>query len=254
LTAQPHNQADQHRRNRRIQRLLPRLSRRALLVLGLLLLAGGGLLFWRFYDPGWRYEVKGVDVSHHQGEIDWVALADDNVSFAYIKSTEGSDWVDSRFAENWQAAGETGITRGAYHFFTLCTSGAAQAGHMVSIVPTEPGTLPPAIDLEFAGNCSARPTVDEFRDELDAFLTVLTDHYETKPVIYTNAEFYREYLSTDPPDVTWWIQTPLLEPWGEPEWTIWQHTQGRKDGVDGDIDRNVFRGDSADLVALVGGE
>jgi hypothetical protein len=44
-----------------------------------------------------RY-VQGVDVSHHQGAIDWRTLAADDIAFAYIKATEGTDHVDARFA------------------------------------------------------------------------------------------------------------------------------------------------------------
>ena len=53
-----------------------------------------------WFEPGWRYDVLGVDVSHHQGSIDWPTLAQDRVVFAYIKATEGGDFQDPRFAEN----------------------------------------------------------------------------------------------------------------------------------------------------------
>lgn len=205
---------------------------------------------WRFYDPGWRYDVLGVDVSHHQGQVDWDALAADGTAFAYIKSTEGGDWVDTRFEENWRGADDAGVLRGAYHFFTLCTAGADQAAHMIATVPDVPDMLPPAVDLEFAGNCSARPSVEEFRVELDVFLAEIEEHYRMRPVIYTNAHFYTEYLDEGPPEAVWWMQSPILEPWGSPDWTLWQYTPGPKDGVDGDVDRNVFDGNLADLRAL----
>ena len=212
------------------------------------------LLTWRYYDPGWKYPVKGVDVSHHQGDVDWVALAAEDVAFAYIKATEGIDWVDDRFAVNWRGAAETGILRGAYHFFTLCSPGHEQAEQMISVVPDATGMLPPAVDLEFAGNCAARPDESEFLDELDDFLTTIEARYNKKPVIYTNADFYRHYLSANPPDVVWWIQTPIVPPWGSPEWSFWQHTPGHMPGVDGDVDRNVFRGDRAALEAMTVGK
>ena len=41
---------------------------------------------------------------------------------------------------------------------------------MIAVVPNEPGMMPPAVDLEFGGNCSARPDVEQFRAELEAFL------------------------------------------------------------------------------------
>lgn len=216
-----------------------------LTVLGLAAFIG-----WRYYDPGWRYEVRGIDVSHHQGPIDWPAVAAEGVAFAYIKATEGGDWVDTRFAENWEASGEAGLLRGAYHFFTLCRPGLEQADHLIATVPREAGMLPPAIDLEFGGNCAARPTVAEFRAELDAFLARVSAHYETRLVAYTNAHFYDVYLDDDPPDVTWWIASTLLKPWGDPEWVFWQYFPGRHAGVDGAVDRNVFRHDLEQLAAL----
>ena len=121
---------------------------------------------------------------------------------------------------------------------------------MVANVPDEPGMLPPAVDLEFTGNCPARPTVAEFRTELDAFLATVAAHYRMRPVIYTNAHFFDVYLADDPPEVIWWMHSPILEPWGSPEWTFWQHTPGSKDGVTGEVDRNVFHGNRADLEAL----
>src|SRR5437016_13909496 len=74
-----------------------------------------------------RYPVRGIDVSHHQGPIDWDAVASDGVTFAYIKASEGGDYQDRRFKENWLGARHAGVLAGAYHFFTFCKDGAAQA-------------------------------------------------------------------------------------------------------------------------------
>ena len=41
-----------------------------------------------------KYPVIGVDVSSYQGEIDWEILSSQNISFAFIKATEGSSFVD----------------------------------------------------------------------------------------------------------------------------------------------------------------
>ena len=216
------------------------------------LLAAVGLVGYQFFEPGWRYSVRGVDVSHHQGSIDWDALVADGTDFAYIKATEGGDWTDPMFGSNWQAAGKAGVLRGAYHFFTLCTPGVDQASHMIEVVPDEPGMLPPAVDLEFGGNCSERPIVEDFRNQLDSFLAAIESHYRMRPVVYTNPEFFNAYLDEQPPDVTWWIMSPVIEPWGSPEWTFWQSIPGFREGVEGRVDRNVFRGDLSELVALTG--
>src|SRR5947209_2272749 len=65
------------------------------------------------------YPVRGVDVSHYQGTINWTGVESDHIDFAYIKATEGGSTRDARFAANWQSAAAHGIRRGAYHFFTL---------------------------------------------------------------------------------------------------------------------------------------
>ncbi len=94
--------------------------------------------------------------------IDWKRLAaQPNVRFAIMKATEGGDHRDRRFAENWQAAEDAGIVRGAYHFFTFCRPGREQAQNVLATVPVEPGTLPIAVDLEFTGNCGKVPTLEE---------------------------------------------------------------------------------------------
>lgn len=90
--------------------------------LALLVPVAGALLAalaWLFFT-GWRpstraFPVQGIDVSHHQGEIDWFALPGQDVDFAYIKATEGGDHRDRLFARNWEEARQAEIARGAYH-------------------------------------------------------------------------------------------------------------------------------------------
>ena len=90
----------------------------------LLLLLG----WWFVWVPAWRPPLQtgeryGIDVSAHQGSIDWASVAGDGIEFAYIKASEGGDFSDSRFRENWEAAADAGMDPGAYHFFPLCTPG-----------------------------------------------------------------------------------------------------------------------------------
>ena len=73
------------------------------------------------------YEVHGVDVSHYQGTIDWDVLSQD-LDFAFIKATEGSTHVDDRFQDNWQAAEQTHLYLGAYHFFSFDSEGHKRRG------------------------------------------------------------------------------------------------------------------------------
>ncbi len=69
---------------------------------GFFLLNNG--IIWFVYPNSNEYPVFGLDISHHQGEIDWDKLSEQNIDFIYIKATEGDDWVDNRFKINWNQA------------------------------------------------------------------------------------------------------------------------------------------------------
>ena len=96
------------------------------------------LLAGRWHPSDRDFPSQGIDVSHHQGPIEWPLLPRQGVDFAYIKATEGGDFRDSAFAANWAGARAAGIARGAYHFFTLCRSGADQAANFIAAVPADP--------------------------------------------------------------------------------------------------------------------
>jgi len=156
---------------------MTRRRRLIILLTGPVLLAALALAL-SLYMPYWRpsdseHPIQGIDVSHHQNHIDWAALPAQGVDFAYIKATEGGDHRDRLFHANWQGAHAAGIARGAYHFFTLCRPGGEQAMNFAGTVPREPNLLPPAVDLEFGGNCAARPSRDALLRELTAFLQVV---------------------------------------------------------------------------------
>lgn len=208
--------------------------KKVLVLLGIAAAIGLWLL-----NPAFSYSVRGVDVSHHQDDIDWARFADGGVDFAYIKATEGGDWVDTRFEHNWEQAQEAGIPVGAYHFFTLCTPGVEQADNVNRVLSGRSGDLPLAIDLEFGGNCSARPAQGDFRTELNAFMDNVTE--DRQLVIYTNKEFFDAYLADNPPPVLWWIRSLTNEP-RFVDWTLWQIVPLPRDGVDGPVDRNVYIG------------
>lgn len=206
-----------------------------------LVLAGvatGGYLFlahWRpSLEPGERY---GIDVSNHQGVIDWDAVEGDEISFAYVKATEGRDWVDKRFAANWAGAGDAGIERGAYHFFSLCTDGAAQAKHFLRVAQPDPQALAPALDLEeLTGDCG--PTPAAVAEEVAEFVGLVEDAWDREMVLYVLADWEDVYpVQLDRPR---WHRDFVFRP--DFGWHIWQlHGFADVDGVDTRVDINVMR-------------
>lgn len=228
------------------RRLFVGLAFGALLFIGAAL--GAALGSW---TPWGRNYVQGVDVSWHQGAIDWRALAGDDVAFAYIKATEGAAHVDPRFELNWREAGAAGLYRGAYHFFTLCRSGAEQAANFIRIVPREVGALPPALDLEHMGPCRRGPQMVDPLAETRDFLDRVETHYGVRPILYTTREFHDAHLVRLAGE-RFWIRSIAVRPrFRQRDWVIWQHhNRGRRKGVLGPVDLNAFRGDRAALASF----
>jgi len=231
--------------------------KRFLLISGAIL-SSGILLISLFYSGILRFNypdrktfpIQGIDVSHHQGEIDWKEVKQEGIDFAYIKATEGGDFVDPRFQENLAGATENGITAGAYHFFTLCTSGAEQSGNFISTAPANRAALPPAIDLEFSGNCRSKSNRIDFESEFEVFFETIRKHYDSYPVIYTTYEFYETYDLSKYRDQLW-IRDIFFEPDESLSWTFWQYTNRLSiKGISGPVDGNVFTGNRERFLGL----
>ena len=215
----------------------------AALVLGAGVLYRSGIV--QVNRPGAAtYPVRGIDVSHHQGRIDWPRVGQSGVEFAFIKATEGRDFSDSRFPENWSGADAAGIARGAYHFFTFCTSGKAQAEHFLRIVPPVAGALAPVADVEFVGNCTRHPSMEAVRAELVVFLEEVERAWGAAPIIYTTPEAHRRLLGAGFERHPLWLRSVFSQP--EPDayggWSVWQFSEtGAVPGIRGPVDLNALR-------------
>ncbi len=189
------------------------------------------------------YPIRGIDVSHHQGEINWTKVAEDDVTFAYIKATEADDLKDKLFNQNWDNAQRVGIAVGAYHFYSLAYPGKIQAENFISTVPTTTKQLPPVIDLEYVGNSKKRPLKIELQNNLHEFVNIVSKQYRTDPIIYTTYEFYEDYLYPEFSNNKIWIRDIYSKPNTNKigSWEIWQYSpRGKVDGIKGFVDLNVF--------------
>src|SRR5262245_28803891 len=222
----------------------------AIVLLGAILAAP-----WAFSRIGLaplRYDLIGVDVSRHQGRIDWRTLAGSGIGFAYIKASEGATFRDANFATNWSESALADIPRGAYHFFTQCRTGADQAQNFIAAVPRDPRALPHVIDAEHMGPCRTGPAVADVVQEMEAFLTLVEAHYGRRPLIYTTSEFHNAYLMGRLVGERFWLRSLVVPPqFGGRPWTIWQyHNRGRRPGVIGQVDLNAFNGSRLDFAAF----
>jgi lysozyme len=210
----------------------------AFLLISLIAVAAG------WWTPMADRYVQGMDVSAHQGRIEWDALARADVRFAYIKASEGATFVDPRFQANWRDAGRAGIRRGAYHRFTLCRSAAAQAANFIRTVPRAADALPPAVDVENFQDCASRTAVAQ----IEEFLNAIEARYGARPILYVTRQFHDAH-ERDFPRERFWIRSLYAPPaFRRGDWVIWQHhNHATRPGIEAPVDLDAFRGDEAAL-------
>ena len=202
------------------------------------------------------YTIHGIDVSRHQGKIDWkrVSEVESNgirINFAYIKATEGISRQDENFRQNWEMASQYGLFRGAYHFYYPSRNAKMQAANYLKMVHLESGDLPPVIDIEYSNGKSAK----EICAGLHIFIQILEKKYKTKPIIYTNINFFNRFLKDEFSSYPIWISCyfdhyRFFREFFTP-WVIWQHSEsGKVDGINGYVDLNVLSGDIKQLQSI----
>jgi lysozyme len=187
--------------------------------------------------------LQGIDVSHYQQKIDWQTVVEKNdLQFAFVKATEGSDFRDSLFCSNWTQLQQFGIRRGAYHYFRSYGCGFEQALHFMENVKLAPGDLAPVLDLETTDNM---PT-EIMLEEAQIWMQTIERSLNVRPILYTNQAFYEKYLVGVFDQHPLWIArysnaAPQLKDGSI--WNFWQYShEGRLDGIPQHVDLNVFRG------------
>lgn len=215
------------------------------IVVGCVICIVGAAVFFMNWQPDRDdFPVRGIDVSHHQGPIDWPAVAGDDVAFAYIKASEGGDFKDRAFARNWSGAGAAGLARGAYHYFSLCKDGVSQAENFLSALPEDRAMLAPVLDLEFEGNCARRPPAEEVLAEISAFVATVEVSVGKRVIFYAPETFYAKYLKGRGLNRRLWTRSVWHSPDYTSDWVLWQyHDRGSVAGVSGDVDLNVLQTD-----------
>jgi lysozyme len=217
--------------------------------------------------------VEGIDVFDGQGTVEWPAVRDAGVAFAFVKATQGTYDTQSTFAANWAGAKAAGVARGAYHFFDPTEDGAAQADHFLAVVGAlAPGDLPAMLDLECPdgeSDCvgtgqSGAADPSTLRARVDAFLEAVEQATGAAPILYT----FPAYFTSSGVDASGLEGYPLFvanvgssggaasgacfevpAPWAAA--TFWQYAwTGSIEGIQGPVDRDRYLGDLAGLAGL----
>lgn len=215
--------------------------------------------------------VYGIDVSHHQVDIDWDNLAlycdkDGNVFshepkekkymqpifFAYIKATEGSNMKDKTYSVRAIEAERHGIVRGAYHFLHLSSSADVQVKNFLETIKWTRGNMPPALDVEVESEIREYGA-KKLQDITLEWLETVENELGVRPIIYTRENIRNQYLNDQRfAKYNFWIARYSSKQPNNFDWHIWQMTdQGRINGLSGRIDINLFKSSYTDLIQYI---
>ncbi len=181
--------------------------------------------------------VRGMDVSHYQGTVNWASNYSKGARFAYIKATEGTSYTDSQFNRNYTNSYNQGFIRGAYHFARPnLSSGSSQAQFFSNHGGGWSGdgkTLPPALDIEYnpysGGTCYGK-SHSAMVSWIKSFSNYMHNRWNKYPMIYTTWDWWNTctgnssaFASTNPFWIARYSSNPPTPPAGTATWTMWQY-------------------------------
>jgi lysozyme len=210
--------------------------------------------------------IRGIDVSHHNEggsknhhvHIDWKAVKESGVTFAFTKATQGTTVTDNSFRFNWPAMKAAGLIRGAFHYGLAGHDAKKQAQHFFKVVQPQAGDLRLVLDLEWKGNLdksasALRNWAKKFLDEIE--------HLTGQPAIfYSGGPFVTDNMGNPPGN--WncplWISEVVPEsrvqhymPKAWDDWTFWQWAEMKATpGTPHGAEQDYFKGTLADLQKL----
>ncbi|MCC2684948.1 MAG: N-acetylmuramoyl-L-alanine amidase [Paenibacillaceae bacterium] len=198
--------------------------------------------------------LRGIDVSHWDGTIDWKRVKESGISFAYLKAADGKGSVDPNFASNVSHARAAGMPVGAYYYARPTAplnldQARAQAQHFVKAMKQngleDYGDLMPVLDLEEPADTGTLGRND-LEQWASAFIDTATALTNRQIMLYTGIWFIQQYddFGSEMSDLPLWAadytyygdtQPPVSGGWSR--WTVWQHTdRGTVPGIDGLVD------------------
>lgn len=188
-------------------------------------------------------KVKGIDVSHHNGAINWSQVKSAGVQFVYIKATEGRTYTDPTFLTNVKGVKAAGLKVGAYHFANPANRASDDAANFINALKKIDYDLMPVLDLESAPTgMTAAQLVAWAKD----FLSRVEAATGKRAMIYTGVWFANKYagfnsaLADRPLWVSYYKTTLPSSFAGWTKWTAWQYTDsGKIVGISGNVDLNI---------------
>lgn len=191
-----------------------------------------------------RFPVRGLDLSSHNGDVDFDRIVGDSIDFVMLKATEGTTFKDPRFHINYRAARRAGVKAvGAYHFFRFDTDGEMQAINFLNSLQGKTLDLPAVVDLEQWSNPEGIPTADIVKRLRD--MTGYLERNGHNVMFYTNKNGYEKFIRGRFDGYPLWICSFTDPPLGDgnDRWALWQYShQGWTEACGSKVDLNTFNG------------
>lgn len=197
--------------------------------------------------------MKGIDISHWQGNIDWKKVKKAGFEFAFCKCTQGLKYKDPTYEKNKKEAREAGLLFGAYHFADVNSAELEAENFLKNVGDLKEGEI---VILDYESNVIKDPAPWCLR-----WLNTVEGKLGFKPMLYTYDSLLKKYDWTvvTANNFGLWAarygfqqQEPnnLFKP-STGSWSfyaIWQYcSKGKVDGIVGNVDLNTS---SMDLVTL----
>jgi lysozyme len=198
--------------------------------------------------------ITGVDVSFYQGNVSWSQVKGAGRHFAFVRISDGLDYPDTKFAQNWPGLKAAGLVRGSYQFFRPSQDAGLQAQMVLDKLKAagglKPGDLPPVLDLESADGLASSVVVAKAK----TWLTKIEAALKVKPIVYT-AAFMSNVIGNNFGGYTLWVAnygtTCPTMPSGWTDWHFWQNADnGSVPGIAGGVDTDFFNGTLTQLETL----
>ncbi|MDR0964753.1 MAG: glycoside hydrolase family 25 protein [Clostridium sp.] len=206
---------------------------------------------YQYWVDGKLLSRKGIDVSSHQGTIDWPKVKAAGIEFAIIRvgyrgyGSEGRMMADEQFTNNIEGAIAAGVDVGVYYFSQAITTQEAldEANYVLEKIAPYNLTYPVVMDVERVSDAGGRMNKISSQDRTliaQTFLDRIAERgYDV--MLYHNTEMGALMLEIDKLEEydKWYAYygSDLYYPY---EYKIWQYTnQGRVDGITGDVDLNI---------------
>src|SRR5690606_26719223 len=207
----------------------------------ILSLIGGAVAY--AIEPEGTTEYEGLDVSRHQEDVDFEAVANAGIEIVYIKSSEGTEWIDPYFEKNYEGAKAAGLKVGFYHYIIARSVSDAinEANFFVSVIKDKPFDAKLAVDFEDFGEL----TKEEINQITLAFAEEVENLTGKEVVIYSNSNNASNIFDESLTKYLLWVaQYDGNEISNEviwDTWAGWQYTDtGTSEGVNGNADLNIF--------------